>query len=162
MHNALNVKTTWFTQTKIAVLKHKGSPANLPKTIKQFIEWRKQYHTPPSISKTFNILYDDPTTTPADDYRFDIATNINCDVQANTQGVITSEIPEGHCAVLRHIGNDEQLATLINHLYTQWLPSSRYQLRDFPCFIERVTMFPTVNTGEVITDIYLPVVSIEE
>lgn len=152
-----NVNITWFNKTKIAVLKHKGSPASLPKTIKQFITWRKKYHTPPSASKTFNILYDDPATTPTDNYRFDIATNISSDVITNTLGVTTDEIPEGYCAVLRHVGSDEHLGILIDMLYTQWLPNSKHQLRDFPCFIERVAMFPTVNTSEAITDIYLPI-----
>lgn len=157
MVHQLNVNVSWFNKTRIAVLQHKGSPENLPRTIKQFIEWRKQHHTPPSSSKTFNILYDDPRTTPADDYRFAIATNINSDVKANTQSVTTSEIPEGYCAVLRHVGGDEHLGVLIDKLYTQWLPNSNYSLRDFPCFIERVTMFPTVKINEAITDIYLPV-----
>lgn len=152
-----NVNITWVNKTKIAVLKHKGSPAELPTTIKQFIKWRKKYHTPPPVSKTFNILYDDPTTTPADDYHFGIATNISSDVITNTLGVTTCEISKGYCAVLRHVGSDELLGVLIDMLYTQWLPNSNHQLRDFPCFIERVAMFPTVNTSEAITDIYLPV-----
>ena len=157
MNNALNVNIVWFNQTKIAVMKHRGSPINLPASIKRFIEWRVESHTPSSISKTYNILYDDPTTTSANDYRFDIATNIKSKVVENSQGVINDEIPEGYCAVLRHEGSDEQLETLINTLYTQWLPNSNHELRDFPCFIQRIKMYPTVNAREAITDIYLPI-----
>lgn len=157
LNSQLNVNVIWFNHTKIAVMKHKGSTAKLPSSIKQFIEWRKENHTPPSISKTYNILYDDPSSTPADDYRFDIATNIKTNILDNSYGVIECEIPEGYCATLRHKGSDEHLEALINRLYSQWLPNSNHQLRDFPCFIERVTMFSTVNESEAITDIYLPI-----
>jgi AraC family transcriptional regulator len=42
-------------------------------------------------------------------------------------------------------------------LYSQWLASSGFELRDFPLFIERVSFYPDVNEAETITDIYLPV-----
>lgn len=160
----INVAVQWFTKTRVACLSHKGSPQTLHTSIKRFIEWRKQHHTPPSLSKTFNILYNDPLTTPEEEYRFDIASNITTQalqkentLKDNTQGVVLSEIPEGHCAVLRYIGSDDNLGELINALYTLWLPQSGKTLRDFPCFIERVQMFPTVNQSEAITDIYLPI-----
>ncbi len=164
-----NVTIQWFNKTQIASLSHKGSPQTLHTSIKRFIEWRKAHHTPPTLSKTFNILYNDPHTTPAEDYRFDIATNITSKnltndeqlkekkLKENTQGVVLSEIPAGYCAVLRYIGSDDNLGELINTLYSQWLPQSGKVLRDFPCFIERVKMFPTVNQIEAVTDIYLPI-----
>lgn len=159
-----NVKTQWFDKTQIASLSHKGSPQTLHTSIKRFIEWRKAHHTPPTLSKTFNILYNDPHTTPAEDYRFDIATNITSknltndkQLKENKQGVVLSEIPAGYCAVLRYTGSDDNLGELINALYSQWVPQRGKTLRDFPCFIERVKMFPTVNQTEAVTDIYLPI-----
>jgi AraC family transcriptional regulator len=160
----IDVKIQWFDTTQIASLAHSGSPQTLHTSIKRFIDWRKAHHTPPGISKTYNILYNDPHTTPVDEYRFDIATNITSknltlenQLKANDCGVVLGEIPEGYCAVLRYTGSDDNLGELINAFYSQWLPKSGKALRDFPCFIERVKMFPTVNQNESVTDIYLPI-----
>ncbi|WP_426357763.1 AraC family transcriptional regulator [Pseudocolwellia sp. HL-MZ19] len=159
-----DVKIQWFDKTKIASLPHKGSPQNLHMSIKRFIDWRKAHHTPPGVSRTYNILHNDPHTTPADEYRLDIATNITTknltaenNLKENEQGVELDEIQEGYCAVLRYTGSDDNLGELINSLYSQWLPQSNKKLRDFPCFIERVKMFPSVNQSEAVTDIYLPI-----
>ena len=159
-----DVKIQWFNKTKIASLSHKGSPQALHTSIKRFIDWRKAHHTPPEVSKTYNILYNDPQTTPADEYRFDIASNITSknltlenQLKANDYGVVLDEINEGYCAVLRCTGSDVDLGDIINALYSQWMPQSGKTLHDFPCFIERVKMFPSVNQSEAISDIYLPI-----
>ncbi|MDO7083472.1 GyrI-like domain-containing protein [Pseudocolwellia sp. AS88] len=159
-----DVKIQWFEKTQIASLSHKGSPQTLHTSIKRFINWRKAHHTTPGLSKTYNILYNDPNTTPEDEYQFDIATNITeknltseNNLKENKHGVKLKEIPEGYCAVLRYSGSDDNLGELINLIYSEWLPQSGKQLRDFPCFIERVKMFPAVNQNEAVTDIYLPI-----
>lgn len=41
-------------------------------------------------------------------------------------------------------------------MYGQWLAQSGEELRDYPCFIERVNLFPDVTEQETIIDIYLP------
>ena len=66
-------------------------------------------------------------------------------------------IPAGLCAKYRLLGSDDRLGAVIQFLYSQWLASSGFELRDFPLFIERVSFYPDVNEAETITDIYLPV-----
>jgi AraC family transcriptional regulator len=51
-------------ETRVALLEHRGDPARLGETIRRFIAWRKQVGLNPPHSATFNILYDDPVTTP--------------------------------------------------------------------------------------------------
>ena len=65
-------------------------------------------------------------------------------------------IPAGRCALLRHVGSDDQLGRSIRYLYANWLPASGEELRDFPLFMRRVTFFPDVPDSEAVTDIYLP------
>ena len=65
-------------------------------------------------------------------------------------------IPAGRCALLRHVGSDDHLGHSIRHLYSQWLPASGEELRDFPLFLQRVVFYPDVPDNEAITDIYLP------
>lgn len=70
--------------------------------------------------------------------------------------MITKVIPGGRCALLRHIGTDENIGESVNYLYAQWLPLSGEELRDFPLFFQRVSFFPDVPEHEAIADIYLP------
>jgi AraC family transcriptional regulator len=66
-------------------------------------------------------------------------------------------IPGGRCAVLRHIGSDDNLGQTIRYLYAQWLPQSRETLRDFPLYFQRVSFFPDVAEHAAVTDVFLPI-----
>ena len=146
-----------FPETSIAVLQHRASPSLLGNSIAQFILWHKANGLPANKSKTFNLIYDDPITTAPDSYRFDIACEIYTEVTENQQGVIHHVIPAGQCVKIRHQGSDDSLAPAIQYLYTRWLQGSGKALRDFPLFLERVSLYPDVSEAETITDIYLPI-----
>ncbi|WP_417440235.1 AraC family transcriptional regulator [Idiomarina abyssalis] len=152
-----NVDIKAFPETLIAVMEHRGSPSLLGSSLQKFIEWRKLNHLPPSKSKTFNLVYDDPNVTAPDDYRLDIACSVDKPVAANDYGIVNKVIPAGRCAVVRHIGSDDSIGVIVSFLYTQWLPKSEVEVRDFPIYFERVSFFPDVPENEMITDIYLPI-----
>jgi len=145
-----------FKETKVAVLEHRGAPERVSDSVRHFIQWRKQNNLSPKISETYNIVYDDPATTAPEKYRIDICASVNNDVKENLYRVITKIIPYSRCAVLRHIGPDDNIGASFNYLYATWLPESGEELRDFPCFFHRVNLFPDVPEHEMITDIYLP------
>jgi AraC family transcriptional regulator len=145
-----------FKETKVAVLEHRGDPNLIQQSIRQFIEWRKLNNLPPKISATFNILYNNPAETPPEDYRCDLCTSTELDVADNPFGVVAKTIPGGRCAVLRHIGSDENIDKIATYLYSEWLPSSGEELRDFPLYLQRVSFFPDVPESDVIIDMFLP------
>jgi len=66
---AAGVTIVDFPETRVAVLEHRGDPRRLGHTIAAFIAWRRQNHRPPAVSATFNLFYDDPTTTPPEAFR---------------------------------------------------------------------------------------------
>ncbi|MDX1810576.1 MAG: GyrI-like domain-containing protein, partial [Gammaproteobacteria bacterium] len=72
-------------------------------------------------------------------------------------GIVCKTIPAGRCAVLRHIGSDESLGNSIRFLYSEWLPQSGEEPRNFPIYLQRVKFFPDVAEHESITDIFLPI-----
>jgi AraC family transcriptional regulator len=154
--NDHSIKIVDFPLTRLAVMEHRGYPKHVYNTIQKFIDWRKINGPSPKQSRTFNILYDDPQTTPAAHYRFDVAASIKGDVADNDASVVQKAIPKGRCAVLRVTGDSEQLADSIAYLFSHWLPQSGEELRDFPLFVERLTLFPDVAEHEMLTDIYLP------
>nr|WP_277611185.1 AraC family transcriptional regulator [Microbulbifer celer] len=152
-----DVQIVDFPETRLAALEHRGAPQELGNTIRQFIEWRKANRLPPSKSRTFNLIYNDPNTVTAEDYRFDVACAIAQPLEENTCGIAYKVIPAGRCAVIRHIGSDDAIGVAVNYLYSEWLPQSDFEVRDFPIFFERVKFFPEVPENEMVTDIYLPV-----
>jgi len=154
---AMEVKLSNFKQTKIAVLEHRGAPALLNDSVKIFIDWRKNSGlSPVGASQTFGVVYDNPDTTKPEDFRFDICGSVMQDVPANPQNVINKTIPDGRCAVVRHLGAHERLGECIYYLYREWLPGSGEELRNFPLFFHYLNLMPDTPEHELMTDIYLP------
>jgi AraC family transcriptional regulator len=150
------VKIVSCTDIRVAVLEHRGDPQQLGDSIRKFIAWRKENRLPPQVSATFNILYDDPASTEPDAFRLDLCAGVEQDVAPNGFGIVTRIIPGGRCAVLRHVGSDDNLGAALKFLYTGWLPHSGEELRDFPLYVQRLKFFPEVPEHEAVTDAYLP------
>ncbi|HKE96849.1 MAG TPA: AraC family transcriptional regulator [Povalibacter sp.] len=156
-YDASQVRIVDFPQTRVATLEHRGDPALLGDSIRKFMDWRRQNHLPPQVSATFNIAYDDPATTEPAAYRFDLCAATDRPVEPNAHGVVVKHIPAGRCAVLRHRGSDDTLIQTVRWLYSQWLPQSDAELRDFPLYFQRVRFFPEVAEHEAEVDVFLPI-----
>tara|TARA_R110001583_G_scaffold115465_2_gene265958 strand:+ start:36 stop:902 length:867 start_codon:yes stop_codon:yes gene_type:complete len=150
------VKVVHFNDIKVASLMHIGAIELIGDSIKLFIEWRIKNNLPPSKSRTFNIIYDDPAVVEPDKYRCELCAAVKSDVEPNEYGIIFKTIPAGRCAVIRHIGSDDGIAETIKYLYSQWLANSGEELRDYPLIFERINIFPDVLETQLMTDIYLP------
>ena len=153
---AHQVKLIDFEETKVAVFEHRGDPTLIGDSIRKFIAWRKQNHLPPSQNATFNILYDDPYDIEPADYRFDLCVATNRAIEDNPLGIVSKALPAGRCAVLRHTGSDDTLRESVSYLYSEWLPQSGEEPRDFPLYVQRVRFFPDVPEHEAVVDIFLP------
>jgi len=154
-HTAGDVRIVDFQETAVACLSHVGAPERIGETIRRFIAWRRANGLPPSKGATWNILYDDPETTPPESYRLDLC--VSCDAVApNEEGVVVARLMGGRCAVLRHTGSDALLGDAIRFLYGEWLTGSDEEPGDAPLFLRRVAFFPDVPEHDAVTDIYLP------
>lgn len=150
-----DVRIIDFPNTHVACLSHRGPPERIGGSIRRFIDWRRAQGLTPARSATWNILHDDPETTPPDVFRLDICAS--CDtVVANDAGMVAARIEGGPCAVLRHEGSDALLGDAIRFLYGEWLSGSGEEPRDAPLFLCRVAFFPDVPEHEAVTDIFLP------
>lgn len=156
-HHA-DVRIIDFPATAIAVLTHRGPESELHLSIRRFIEWRKASGVTPSVSRTFNIVYEDPALIPPEDYRMDLAASITAPPADNDYGVVAGELPAGRCAVLRHHGSTDNLSDTVRYLYGEWLPQSGEEMRDYPIYFERLSLFPDIPEAEQQTDIFLPLV----
>lgn len=148
----MHVEIIDFPHTLIAVLEHQGSPDQVNDAVQTFIEWRKQSGlSPVTTSQSFGLVYADPNTTPPEAFRFDICGSVKQPVPENPQGVINKTIPAGRCAKVEHKGSHDTLENSIYPLYSEWLPNSDEQLRDFPLFFHYRNFFPDVAEHELIT-----------
>jgi AraC family transcriptional regulator len=141
----------------VAVMEHRGDPGLLNDSVQRFIAWRKESGlSPVNNSQTYGIAYDDPKTTPATDFRFDICGSIMAPVPANRHGLVTKTIPGGRCAVVRHEGSPDHISGSVYHLYRNWLPHSGEELRDFPVYFHYLNLKANTPEHELLTDVHLP------
>lgn len=150
------VRIVDFPATRVAALEHRGDPRRLGHSIRKFIEWRRANRLHPDRSATFNVLHTDEYGIRPETFRFDLCATTTREVPPNDLGVVAKTLPAGRCAVLRHVGSDATLRAAIAFLYSEWLPASGEEPRDFPPFLERVSFYPDVPEHEAITDIHLP------
>ncbi len=153
----MQVRIAKVESVTVAVLEHRGDPALMNDSVQHFIAWRKESGLSPiASSQTYGIAYDDPATTPAKDFRFDICGSIAAPVAANRHGIITKAIPGGRCAVVRHEGSPDHIAGSVYHLYRNWLPRSGEELRDFPVYFHYLNLKPDTPEHALLTDVHLP------
>lgn len=141
----------------VAIMEHRGPPATIGSTIQRFIAWRKANGLSPRTSATFNVFHSDPRTTDPSDYRMDLCAGTERVFDADEQGVVSGTIPGGRCAVLRIVGNTDNLEPAALYLYRDWLPDSGEEARDFPLYCQRIAFFPEVPEHEAVADLFLPI-----
>lgn len=142
--------------TPVAIMKHRGDPATIGASIQRFIAWRKATGLSPKVSPTFNIFHSDPRTTPPAEYRMDLCVGTDRPMEAHGETIETGIIPGGRCAVLRVVGNTDNLEPAALYLYSDWLPASGEEARDFPLYCQRIAFFPEVAEHEAVAELFLP------
>ncbi|MDN3556931.1 AraC family transcriptional regulator [Halomonas maura] len=155
----MDVTVIDFPDTRVAVLEHRGDPALINASAQRFIEWRKSTgFSPIAYAENLGIAYDDPATTPAERFRFDLCGSVTTPVPDNDHGVVNKVIPGGRCAMVRHHGSHDRIADAAYYLYREWLPESGEELRDFPLFFHYRNLMPETPEHELVTDVCLPLV----
>lgn len=142
--------------TPVAIMEHRGDPATIGATIQRFIAWRKAAGLFPKTSATFNVFHSDPRTTAPAEYRMDLCVGTDRPVEANAELIEAGIIPGGRCAVLRVVGNADNLEPAALYLYREWLPASGEEARDFPLYCQRLAFFPEVPEHEAVAELFLP------
>lgn len=142
--------------TPVAIMEHRGDPATIGATIQRFIAWRRATGLTPKVSPTFNVFHSDPRTTPPADYRLDLCVGTDRPIEANGERIEAGVIPGGRCAVLRVVGNADNLEPAALYLYRDWLPASGEETMDFPLYCQRLAFFPEVPEHETVAELFLP------
>ncbi|CAE6951386.1 Bacterial transcription activator [Vibrio sp. B1FIG11] len=154
----MNVRIIDFAKRDIAFITHKGSSELVYESSAKFIAWRKSSGLSPiKSSETFGIPYSDPSDTPEEEFRFDIAGSHQGVVPENAYGVQSGTIQSGRCAVVIHKGSHHSIGDSIRYLYQTWLPESGETLREYPCFFKYLNFVHEVDECDLLTEVYLPI-----
>ncbi|MDR6957691.1 AraC family transcriptional regulator [Pseudomonas brassicacearum] len=153
----MQVKIVEFPEARVAMLEHCGPTGLVNESVRKFIEWRMQSgQSPVASSRTFGIPYNNPDTTPPQDFRFAICGEVHEAVASNAFGVHEMVIPGGRCAVVRHAGSPDHIGETIYPVYRDWLPASGEELRDHPLFFHYLSVYPETPQDQWQTDVYIP------
>ncbi|ESQ86794.1 AraC family transcriptional regulator [Asticcacaulis sp. AC460] len=142
--------------TPVAIMEHRGDPATLGATIQRFIAWRKAAGLPPKDHPTFTVWRSERRPASPADYSMDLCVGTDQPIAANGETIRAGEIPAGRCAVLRVVGNTDNLEPAALYLYREWLPASGEEPRDFPIYGQRLSFYPEVPQHEAVADVFLP------
>ncbi|MGO4567701.1 GyrI-like domain-containing protein [Rhizobium sp. 2YAF20] len=143
--------------TGVAIIEHRGDPATIGDTIQRFIAWRKANGlSSPKTSPIFNVFRSERRPASPADYRMDLCAGIDFSLGPDDEGVAAGFIPGGRCAVLRVVGNTDNLEPGALYLYRDWLPASGEEPRDFPLYCQRLAFFPEVPEHETVAELFLP------
>src|ERR1700749_698275 len=142
--------------TPVAIMGHRGDPATLGPTIQRLIAWRKTAGLHPKTCPTFNVWRSERRPASPADYSVDLCVGTDQPIEPNGEQLTAGAIPGGRCAVLRVVGNTDNLEPPALYLYRDWLPASGEEARDFPIYCQRLSFFPDVPEHETVADVFLP------
>lgn len=140
----------------VAIMEHRGDPAALRATIQRFIAWRKAAGLSPDKHPTFNVWHSERRPDSPADYGVDLCVGNPGPIATSDAQVREGEIPGGRCAVLRVVGNTDNLEPAALYLYRDWLPASGEEPRDYPLYCQRLTFFPEVPEHLAVAELFLP------
>jgi AraC family transcriptional regulator len=152
----MDVRIVIFSETKVAVIEHFGSPASEHDTARKLVAWKIENRLlNPLKHRSYGVHYTDPHTTPAPEHHVDFCLSIEEDVRPNPYGIVTKAIPRLRCARAQDVGSRSNNKAAV-YLYEKWLRQSGELPGDFPMFFHYVNVGPNVREEEMITDVYLP------
>ncbi|HHF7349556.1 TPA: GyrI-like domain-containing protein [Legionella feeleii] len=141
---------------RLAVLEHCGDPQKVGDSVNRLINWAKAQtiNLKPKAGEAFGFAYDDPQTTPAAEFRFDLG--ITVPEQLKLEGeVIEKRLPAGRYAVAVHKGSRNTIGDTVYGLYRDWLPESGEELGNLPCIFCYYNFDHEVAETELMTECWL-------
>lgn len=103
----------------------------------------------------FSIYYDDPYVIGNENCISDICFTVKKDIESPDFKM--NYLKGGKYAVFRYKGPYERLFELYDLIFSDWLISSDYRLRDVPTIEKYLNYLPKTKPENLLTEIYLPI-----
>ena len=152
----MNVVIKNMKERRLAVIEHRGDPKKVGNSVNKLVNWAQAQamNLRPKAGDSFGFAYDDPKTTPAYEFRFDLG--ITVPEQLKLEGeIIEKRLPAGRYAVTLHKGTRENIGDAVYGLYRDWLPESNEALGDLPCIFCYYNFDHEVAETELLTECWL-------
>jgi AraC family transcriptional regulator len=152
----MNVSIVAFPQTRVAGIRHFGSPSLEHETVRKLIAWKLERRLLDQVRyRTYGLHYADPRIVPPGEHRVDFCLSYDGSIDPNPFGIEEMVIPSMRCALARDLGSrlDNKAA---KYLYDEWLPHSGEEIAARPLVFHYVNVGPAVKDDEAITDVYMP------
>lgn len=131
----MNVEVTTLPDFHIACMRQVGpyGPAFIPPLWKRFMSWAEARGLTSPETLTLGISYDDPSSTPPEQCRYDACIVVPDGFQTEP-GIQVRDIPGGKYAVCEYTGSADGMGEAWQQMFSSWFPSSGYQPDSGPCF----------------------------
>ncbi len=141
---------------RLAVLEHRGDPKHVAESVDKLVSWARDQPVSlkPKPGEAFGLGYDDPKTTPAAEFRFDLGIKIPDHLKLEGD-IIEKVIPAGRYAVAMHKGSHDTIDETIYPIYREWLANSGEELGDFPCIFCYYNFEHEVADTELLTECWV-------
>lgn len=152
----MKVEIRNINKTRLAVIEHRGDPKLVTESVNKLISWAKaqSVNLKPNPGEAFGLGYDDPNTTPASEWRFDLGIKVpeNLKLEGN---IVEKYLPSGRYAIAMHKGSHDSIDETIYYLYREWLPNAGEELSDFPCVFCYYNVEHEVAETELLTECWI-------
>ncbi|KTD74610.1 AraC family transcriptional regulator [Legionella waltersii] len=141
---------------RLAVVEHRGDPRQVGESVNKLIHWAKDQpmNLKPKAGEAFAFAYDDPKTTPKEEFRLDLAITVPEQIKL-TGEIKEKRLPAGRYAVAIHKGSRENIGNTVYGMYRDWLPQSGEELGDLPCIFCYYNFDHEVAETELLTECWL-------
>jgi AraC family transcriptional regulator len=152
----MNVTIKNLKARRLAMVEHRGDPERLSDSLNNLMAWIGAQPIGLKLQggEAFGFAYDDPKTTPAGEFRFDIGITVP-DQLSLKSGIVEKRLPAGRYAVASHKGSHDNIGDTVYALYRDWLPQSGEELGDLPCIFCYYNFVHEVAETELLTECWL-------
>lgn len=102
------------------------------------------------------VYYDDPNVTESAKLRTEVCLVVHKPVEAEGE-IEVKELAGGRYARFLYQGPYTNLGAVYDTIFSEWLPESRYEIRDAPVFEKYISNPERVAPEKLKTEIYIPV-----
>lgn len=154
--NNMKVEVKEMPARRLAVIEHRGHPSGIGESVNKLISWAKAQpmNLKPAPGEAFALAYDDPETTPPEEFRHDLAMTVPENLKLDGE-IVEKRLPAGRYAAAMHKGSRDNIAETVYGLYRDWLPQSGEELSDYPCIFAYYNFDNEVAETELLTECWL-------
>jgi AraC family transcriptional regulator len=133
-----------------------GYKSDMSSLWQQLYEWCEPKDVFSHPHKFLGVFHTHPYKLPYNNARYLASINSNTDIYRSGE-VGRCKIYEGRFAKFHFICTHEELYKYMQYCYINWLHSSRYELRNFPSYVEYKNPKQLLQNGILEVDFYMPI-----